>query len=148
MKLEDWKFFTLYNWLWKSDLGPFWRPMWTSVKVKSKKYFSFTDFFAKITSTKLHHWGHTNLSWCQLPTHLSNAESLVKDLNHEDCYVISVGTKKWSYLSLWSFDTYFQVFQFWNEKCRLFLRLLKIRLALMPRPNAWSLTLIRQQRSS
>ena len=26
----------------------FWRSVWTSVKVKSKKYFYFTDFFAKI----------------------------------------------------------------------------------------------------
>ena len=26
----------------------FWRSLWTSVKVKSKNYFSFTDFFAKI----------------------------------------------------------------------------------------------------
>ena len=40
--------FDIENWLWKSDLGTFWRPMWTSVKIKSKKYFSFTDFFAKI----------------------------------------------------------------------------------------------------
>ena len=43
-----------------SKMGPnFGRSMWTSVKVKSKKYFSFTDFFAK-TSAKLHHWGHAN----------------------------------------------------------------------------------------
>ena len=40
--------FDVENWLWKSDLGTFWRPMWTSVKVKSKNYFSFNDFFAKI----------------------------------------------------------------------------------------------------
>ena len=44
------------NWLWKSDLGTFWRPMWTSVKVKSKIYFSFTDFFAKIKPLLTH--GH------------------------------------------------------------------------------------------
>jgi hypothetical protein len=51
--------------LWKSDLSTFWRPMWTSVKVKSKKYFYFTDFFAKMKPllthvAKLHHWGNTN----------------------------------------------------------------------------------------
>ena len=40
--------FDIENWLWKSDLGTFWQLMWTSVKVKSKKYFSFTDCFAKI----------------------------------------------------------------------------------------------------
>ena len=40
-----WTFFDVENWLWKSDLGPFWRPLWTPVKVKSKNYFSFTDFF-------------------------------------------------------------------------------------------------------
>ena len=46
--------FDIENWLWKSDLGTFWRPMWTSVKVKSKKYFSFTDFFAKIKPLLTH----------------------------------------------------------------------------------------------
>ena len=42
--------------------------MWTSVKVKSKKYFYFSDFLLKsspcwLTSTKLSwvHWGHTKL---------------------------------------------------------------------------------------
>ena len=35
------------NWLWKSDLGTVWQPMWISVKVKSKNHYSFTDFFAK-----------------------------------------------------------------------------------------------------
>ena len=40
--------FDIENWLWMSDLGTFWQPMWTSVKVKSKNYFSFTDFFSKI----------------------------------------------------------------------------------------------------
>ena len=29
------------NWLWKSDLGTFWRPMWTSAKVKSKNCFNY-----------------------------------------------------------------------------------------------------------
>ena len=47
-------FFDIQNWLWKSDLGTFWRPMWTSVKVESKNYFSFTDFFAKIKPLLTH----------------------------------------------------------------------------------------------
>ena len=47
-------FFDIENWLWKSDLGTFWRPMWTSVKVKSKNYFYFTDFFAKIKPLLTH----------------------------------------------------------------------------------------------
>ena len=57
-------FFDIENLLQKSDLGIFWRPMWTSVKVKSESYFSFTDFFwlksipCWLTSTKTHHWGH------------------------------------------------------------------------------------------
>ena len=42
------------KWLWESDLGTFWRPLWTSVKVKSKKYFYFTDFFAKIKPLLTH----------------------------------------------------------------------------------------------
>ena len=46
--------FGIENWLWKSYLGPFWWPMWTSVKVKSKKYFSITDVFAKIYSLLTH----------------------------------------------------------------------------------------------
>ena len=33
-------FFDIEKSLWKSDLGIFWWPMWTSVKVKSKKYFA------------------------------------------------------------------------------------------------------------
>ena len=41
-------FFFIKFGLWKSDLGTFWRPVWTSVKVKSKKCFYFTDFFTKI----------------------------------------------------------------------------------------------------
>ena len=47
-------FFDIENWLWKSDLATFWRPMWTSVKVKSKNYFSFTDCFAKIKRLLTH----------------------------------------------------------------------------------------------
>ena len=47
-------FFDIENWLWKSDLGTFWRPMWTSVKVKSKNHFSFTDFTGKIKPLLIH----------------------------------------------------------------------------------------------
>ena len=47
-------FFEVENWLWKSDLGSFWRPVWTSVKVKSKKYFYFTDFFTKMKPLLTH----------------------------------------------------------------------------------------------
>ena len=46
--------FDIENWLWKSDLGTFWQPMWTSVKVKSKNCFSFTDLFAKIKPLLTH----------------------------------------------------------------------------------------------
>ena len=46
--------FDIENWLWKSDLGTFWRPMWTSVKVKSKNHFSFTDFTGKIKPLLIH----------------------------------------------------------------------------------------------
>ena len=49
-----WTFFDIKNWLWKSDLGTFWQSKGTSVKVKSKKYFSFTDFFAKIKPLLTH----------------------------------------------------------------------------------------------
>ena len=42
-------FSDIEKWLWKSDLGTFWRPVWTSVKVKSKEYFYYTDFFTKMT---------------------------------------------------------------------------------------------------
>ena len=48
------KIFDIENCLWKSDLGTFWWPLWTSVKVKSKNYFSFTDFFAKIEPLLTH----------------------------------------------------------------------------------------------
>ena len=38
-----------------SEMVPnFWRSEWTSVKVKSKNYFHFTDFFAKIYSLLTH----------------------------------------------------------------------------------------------
>ena len=68
--------FDIENWLWKSDLGTFWWPMWTSVKVKSKNYFSFTDFLLKsspcwLTSAKLHHWGHTNIIYQIITTYLA-----------------------------------------------------------------------------
>ena len=51
--------FDIENWLWKSDWGNSWQPMWTFVKVETKISFSFTDIFTKITSAKLLHWGHT-----------------------------------------------------------------------------------------
>ena len=37
--------FDIENWLWKSDSGTLWQPMWTSVKVKSKKIFIVYWFF-------------------------------------------------------------------------------------------------------
>ena len=46
--------FDCENWIWKSDLCTFCWPMWTSVKVKSKKYFYFCDFFAKIQPLLTH----------------------------------------------------------------------------------------------
>ena len=49
----------------------FWRYLWTSVKVKSKNKFHFTDFFDKnysLLTPKLHHWGHTNV--CTVSTRL------------------------------------------------------------------------------
>ena len=49
-----WMIFDIENWLWKSDLGTFWWPLWTSVKVKSKDYFSFIDYFAKIKPLLTH----------------------------------------------------------------------------------------------
>ena len=44
----------------------FWQSVWTSVKVKSKKYFYFTDSTpCWLTSAKLHHWGYTiEQGWC------------------------------------------------------------------------------------
>ena len=47
-------FFDIEKSLWKSDLGTFWWPVWTSVKVKSKKYFYFTDFFTKMNPLLTH----------------------------------------------------------------------------------------------
>ena len=46
------KIFDIENWLWKSDLGTFWRPVWTSVKIKSKKYFCFSDFFGFVQNLR------------------------------------------------------------------------------------------------
>ena len=46
--------FDIEKWLWKLDLGTFWQPLGTSVKVNSKNYFSFTDFFAKMKSLLIH----------------------------------------------------------------------------------------------
>ena len=50
--IKNWAtFFKNFN-FWTTlfpKMGPnFWRSLWTSVKVKSKNYFHFTDFFAKI----------------------------------------------------------------------------------------------------
>jgi hypothetical protein len=58
--------FDIENWLWKSDLGPFWQPIWTSVKAKSKNILLLLVFLLKsiscwLRSAKLHHWGHTNV---------------------------------------------------------------------------------------
>ena len=68
--------FDIENWLWKSDLGTFWRPLWTSVKVKSKNYFHFTDFFAKIKPLLTHVWKTPPLRshYCGrfLPKHWTN----------------------------------------------------------------------------
>ena len=49
-----WTFFDIGKWLSKSDLSTFWRPVWTSVKVKSKKYFYFTDFLTKMKPLLTH----------------------------------------------------------------------------------------------
>ena len=87
-------FFDIENWLWKSNLGTFCQPMWTSVKAKSKKYFSFTDFFAKIkplTSAKLHHWGHTN--------HLLD----LLDSENRSSYRLNISF----YFNLWNFPSCF-----------------------------------------
>ena len=57
MKFFFWKirtFFDIEKWLWKSDLGTFWQPVWTSVKVESKKYFYFTVFFTKMKPLLAH----------------------------------------------------------------------------------------------
>ena len=40
--------FNFWTPLFSKMVPNFWRSLWTSLKVKSKKYFHFTDFFAKI----------------------------------------------------------------------------------------------------
>ena len=40
--------FNFWTTLFSKMVPNFWRSLWTSLKVKSKKYFHFTDFFAKI----------------------------------------------------------------------------------------------------
>ena len=50
------KFLNSWNNLFSKMLPYFWWCVWKSVKVISKKYLSFTDFFFK--SKKLRHWGH------------------------------------------------------------------------------------------
>ena len=44
----------IFDIIWKSVLSTFWRPMWTSVKIKSKKYFPSNDFFAKMKPLLTH----------------------------------------------------------------------------------------------
>ena len=60
--------FDIENWLWKSDLGTFWQPMWTSVKVKSKIIFILLIFLLKsspcwLTPAKLHHCTEVTLTY-------------------------------------------------------------------------------------
>ena len=49
-----WMIFDIEKWLWKSDLGTFWGPVWTTVNVKSKKINYFTDFFTKMKPLLTH----------------------------------------------------------------------------------------------
>ena len=63
----------------------FWRSVWTSVKIKSKNYSYFTDFFAKIYSLLTHVHKTPPLRshyrfWC--PTRKSNFEL---ELHSTDC---------------------------------------------------------------
>ena len=46
--------FNFWTTLFSKMVPNFWRSVWTSVKVKSKNYFHFTDFFAKIYSLLTH----------------------------------------------------------------------------------------------
>ena len=46
--------FNFWTTLFSKMVPNFWRSVWTSVKVKSKNYFYFTDFFAKIYSLLTH----------------------------------------------------------------------------------------------
>ena len=65
------KNFDFENLIWKSDLGTFCLPVWKSVEVKSKKYFSRTNFWAKIQSQLIFvletpplHWHHASIAVC------------------------------------------------------------------------------------
>ena len=62
----------------------FWWSVWTSVKVKSKNYFYFTDFFAKIYSL-LTHVRKTS----PLRSHYWILSSLFKGLNYSQKYGIN-----------------------------------------------------------
>ena len=59
--------FNIWTTLFSKMLSNFGRSLWTSVEVKSKNYFHFTDFCAKIYSLLthvrkfFHHWGHTKV---------------------------------------------------------------------------------------
>jgi len=46
--------FNFWTTLFSKMVPNFWRSVWTSVKVKSKNHFHFTDFFAKIYSLLTH----------------------------------------------------------------------------------------------
>ena len=46
-------FFYIENWLRKSDLGTFWRPTWTSVKVESKNYLKIYSLLTHPHKTPL-----------------------------------------------------------------------------------------------
>ena len=58
--------FNFWTTLFTEMVPNFWQSEWTSVKVKSKNYFHFTDFLLKstpcwLTSAILHYWGHTKI---------------------------------------------------------------------------------------
>ena len=52
--LSSFENFNFWTTLFSKMVPNFWRSVWTSVKVKSKNYFYFTDFFAKIYSLLTH----------------------------------------------------------------------------------------------
>ena len=94
MKKKFRKIFTIFdyeNWLWKSDFLAFWQPMWTSVKVKSKNYFHFTDFFANIYSLLTHVRktpplrSHYHFYWTIIIRHLWNLGLRALILRHFEC---------------------------------------------------------------
>ena len=70
MKKKIRKIFAIDNWLWKSDLGTFWRPIKHLWKSNQKIIFLLLILLLKwspcwLTSAKLHYWGHTNLEQYQ-----------------------------------------------------------------------------------